>query len=376
MLGATPAGILEEAGWARSVAGAGPYLTLFTRGGVGREQADNAVANLEIHELPSARGCTYVVPASDFPLALKLSQSFGDADMRIASKLGVTQAEVDKLCDAVLQALSKGPLDPEEVRQATGGASRSLGEEGKKKGLTTTLTLGLGRLQRLGEIRRVPTNGRLDQQRYRYTLWRPNPLADFAWTTDECYTELARRYFAWIGPATLDEFRGFAGLGVKAAKAAVEPLKLERPRPEDERLMMPGDRERLAEFRVPAEPHFALTSGLDGMLQLGGDLRALLSGDDCSQCVPVENGMREIGSLRDLTDHAILDRGRVVGAWAYDTGTESIVWRSFIPTQKALVSAVERTEAYIRSELGDARSFSLDSPKSRASRIAAFRDAH
>ena len=84
----------------------------------------------------------------------------------MAAKLGVTEKEVDKLCDAVVSALAKGPLDPDGIRDATGKASRSLGEEGKKKGLTTTLPLALGRLQATGDIRRVPLNGRLDQQRY------------------------------------------------------------------------------------------------------------------------------------------------------------------------------------------------------------------
>ena len=45
--------------------------------------------------------------------------------------------------------------------------------------LTTTLPLALGKLQAMGEIRRVPVNGRLDQQRYKYSAWRPNPLRGF-----------------------------------------------------------------------------------------------------------------------------------------------------------------------------------------------------
>ena len=53
--------ILFRSGWARSIAGVNPYLTLFSRGGVSRQQADDAAARLEIHELPAARGCTYVV---------------------------------------------------------------------------------------------------------------------------------------------------------------------------------------------------------------------------------------------------------------------------------------------------------------------------
>jgi len=69
--------VLNEAGWARSVGGANPYLTLFARAGLGRAAVDAAVAALEIHELPSARGCTYVVPAGDFALALTVGQAFG-----------------------------------------------------------------------------------------------------------------------------------------------------------------------------------------------------------------------------------------------------------------------------------------------------------
>lgn len=95
---AAPAEVLERTGWARSVGGVGPYLTLFARAGTSREATDGAVANLEIHELPSARGCTYVVPTSEFALALKAGESFAGGEMKTAYKLGVTDQEVDKLC--------------------------------------------------------------------------------------------------------------------------------------------------------------------------------------------------------------------------------------------------------------------------------------
>src|SRR5262249_16802348 len=131
---------------------------------------------------------------------------------------------------------------------------RSLGEEGKKKGLSTTLPLALGKLQSLGEIRRVPLNGRLDQQRFRYTLWRPNPLIGFRLSAEEIATELARRFFAWAGPASMNDFRGFSGLGVKAAKAAVEPLKLELLESSGaERFMLAADRARFEAFQIPTE---------------------------------------------------------------------------------------------------------------------------
>jgi len=191
--GASPAEVLEHAGWARSVGGVGPYLTLFARAGTSREAADAAVAAREIHELPSARGCTYVVPASDFALALTVGQAFGGAEMKTAAKLGVTEDEIEALCQAVLRALDGGPLAPDGLRDATGGAWRSLGDEGKKKGLTTTLPVALGLLQARGDIRRVPVNGRLDQQRYAYARWAPNPLAGRPWSPAEAYTGRVRR---------------------------------------------------------------------------------------------------------------------------------------------------------------------------------------
>ncbi len=86
--GASPAQVLSRAGWSRSVAGVGPYLTLFSRAGISRAAADAAVAALEIHELPSARACTYVVPSDDFALALALADAVGDPEMKVALKLG------------------------------------------------------------------------------------------------------------------------------------------------------------------------------------------------------------------------------------------------------------------------------------------------
>src|SRR5579862_534151 len=237
--GASPADVLAQTGWARSVGGVGPYLTLLARSGTSRKAVDGAVSKIEIHELPAARGCTYVVPAAHFALALTAGETFRAAEMKTAFKLGVTDKEVDKLCDAVVKALEKGALDPDQIRAATGKASRNLGDEGKKKGLTTTLPLALGKLQASGDIRRVPVNGRLDQQRYRYALWRPNPLAKFKLSRDEAMTELARRYFTWIGPATAAGFQTFSGLGVKAAQAAMAPLKLVPLAERNPRLMLP-----------------------------------------------------------------------------------------------------------------------------------------
>jgi hypothetical protein len=365
--------LLSQTGWARSVGGSGPYLTLFARGQISREAADSAVAALEIHELPSARGCTYVLPACDFPLALAAAQPF-EGEMKLAYKLGVTDKEVAKLRDAVLGALEKGPLDPDAIREATGKASRSLGEEGKKKGLTTTLPLALGQLQVTGDIRRVSMNGRIDQQRYKYCLWKPNPLKNFKMPPEEVATELGRRFFQWIGPATLAEFQWFSALGVKAAKAALEPLKLEPTGKDADLLMLPADRERFESFRVPKEAQYRLVALADGITLLKRNSQALTDPDDQKHAVFRQKAYAG-ETLADLPSNGIMDRGRLGGLWEYDTTAQQIAWVSFDGSNKELTKAIEETESYVRDQLGDARSFSLDSPKSRAPKIEALRKA-
>ena len=370
--GRPAAEVLDRAGWARSVGGVGPYLTFFSRAAVGRAAADAALAAMDIHELPGARGCTYVVPACDYALALRVGQGF-NGDMATARKMGVTDKEIDRLCRKIAAALATGPLDPDQMRAAAGDAARSLGEEGKKRGLTTTLPLAIGRLQSEGEIRRVPTNGRLDQQRYRYALWRPNPLAATRLSEEQAHVELARRFFRWIAPATAGEFQAFSGLGAKVARRVLEPLGLVAVSAGGERLMLPEDRDRFERFTPAATPQYALASSLDALALLRRDLSLLLDPGDAKRKAAAGRSARELGGLTDLPSHAIFDRGRLVGLWEYDQDTESIAWWSFVKKDKALKEAVARTEAFVRDELGDARSFSLDSPKSRAPRIEALR---
>src|SRR5262249_32487817 len=136
---------------------------------------------------------------------------------------------------------------------------------------------------------------------------------------------------------------------------AVEPLKLEPVEiaPGDLRLFLPSENAEFEAFRAPKEPKYALLGSIDSLF---------------------------LGGYKDFTDaelenHAIADRGSLVGLWDYDPATESIAWMSFVKKDKALQEAVTRTENFIRAQLGDARSFGLDSPKTRAPRLAALRKA-
>ncbi len=305
-------------------------------------------------------------------MALKAGAGFaGECDT--ARRLGVAAKEIDKLCAGVIDALAEAPLDPDSLRQRLGGLVRNLGEEGKKKGLTTTLPAALGRLQEEGEIRRMPVDGRFDRQRYRYTLWRPNPLAKFTLSRAEVQVELARRYFSWIAPATIGEFQWFSGWSGKEVKNAVSALRLIPVEKGSERLLFAEDAEALRQLKVPKEPEYALVSSLDGIALLRRDFKSLSDEDDLEREVFAGKGVKQLSSLADLPNHAILDRGRLIGLWEFDPASSSIAWVSFVAKNGALKAAVKAAEEFVRADLGDARSFSLDSPESRVPKIAALR---
>lgn len=375
MTGKSSAEVLARTGWARSVGGVGPYLTLQARCGVGRQAVDEAVAKCEIHELPSVRGCTYVVPASDFALALKLSQGFGDAaDIAKAKKhCGFSDKELEKLCTGVVGVLGKGAKDPREIREELGDLVRNLGPEGKKLGLTTTLPIALGTLQSQGEIRRVPTNGRLDQQRYRYVAWKDNPLRKSKLTDEEAQHRMAERYFRWIGPATVANLQWHCALGMRVCKALVADLKLVPLAAGDDRMMFEDDREALAKFKPSAKPQFALVSGLDGIVLLRRDLAGVLDPEDANKKAYIDRDKKPMGGLSDLPSHGIFDRGQLIGLWEFDSVKQEVVWATFNKAPPGLKKEIDRVQQFVRDDLGDARSFSLDSPESRVPRIEALR---
>jgi hypothetical protein len=372
--GSSAAEVLERTGWARSVGGSAPYLGLFARARLDRETVDADVARLAIHELPSARGCTYVLPAADFELGLTVGAGASAGELVAAEKyLGVTQAEVEQLCVVVANLLegSAEPLDPNAIKDAAGPSVRNLGEAGRKRGTTTTLPLALGLLQARGEIRRVPVNGRLDQQRYGYVRWTPSPRGGLS-DMDTAQTELARRYFSWAAPASLKHFRWFSGFTVAMAKKAITPLNLVPL--EDTDLLMPKDlADEFAVFTVPGEPSYSLLAGIDGIHLLHREMSRLLDETDAGRPVPGGRAGEKLGEQADPPSHLIVDRGRFAGLWEFDTETNEIVYQAFGEENAALREAVAETGEFVRDQLGDARSFSLDSPKSRASRVADLR---
>lgn len=363
--GADPAEVLETSGWARSVGGAGPYLTMRTRAGSTRSEVDTAVAGLAIHELPAARGCTYLVPAAHYALALTVSQAAVDEHERAtARRLGVTEGELDRLCTAVADALDE-PLDATSLSELLGDTT------------TDTLAVALAVLQGRGRIRRVPVHGRLDQERYWYVRWDDGPLAagsPFP-SLDEARTELARSFLAWAGPASLAQLRSFTGMSPAEASAALAgcdavpaPSAGERERERDP-LLLADDLDAFLAFDPPTGPAVSLVAGTDGLFLLRQAPADHLADGDADHPL-LKTGAADIV---DLPCHAIVDRGRLVGLWEFDVDTGTIAWATFQAPTEAVRDAIATTEAWVHTELGDARSSRLDRPESRRSRIEALR---
>jgi hypothetical protein len=158
-------------------------------------------------------------------------------------------------------------------------------------------------------------------------------------------------------------------LSGKAALAASAPLNLQTAEAGSDRLLLPDHMAEFRRFKIPKKPQYALVSSLDALFAARRDVQSLLEPTDEAQDI-----FKDCSSgFSDLSSHAIVDRGRLIGLWDYDVDSESIVAATFVKRDKQLDSTIRETEAFVRDQLGDARSFSLDSPKSRVPRIESLR---
>jgi hypothetical protein len=366
--------VLQKVGWARSVGGHNAYITLFSRNGSSKEQTESDAKASNIYEFASARGCTYFLPRDDFQVGIKAGQGFNDASaIRTAkTKLSFTDEDLDKLNMGILDALKGGALDTNGIKKELGDLVMNFGDADKKVGQTTSLSLGLLNLQANGKIRRVPKGWALEAQSYLYELFKDGPMVDDSYPKEQAYADLADRFWKWNGMASLAHFQWFSGLGVVASKAATSFLNLV-PVDGTGLLIHEGDLDDYRRFEAPEKPLYRLITNLDSMFLHRRDVTLFVDSTDAERKVPSERGTGALLKAVDLHNHAIVDRGRIVGLWEYEVYSASLVYSLFVPMNDALEHEIRRTEAFIRDQLGDCRCFSLDSPKSRQPAIDALR---
>ena len=179
-----------------------------------------------------------------------------------------------------------------------------------------------------------------------------------------------RRYLGWTGGATLKQAQWFTGFTVAQSKAALQAASaVEVSAPGGESLwMLQQDHDAISAFRTPVEEQIQLLAGTDSLV--------LLRRNSADLFAEADKGKRVLDStlalLADLPDHPILDRGRIIGLWQYDPTAERIAYWTFDKPTNAVAERIGQVEEYIREDLGDFRSFSLDSAASRQKRIEAL----
>lgn len=381
----SPVGALEETGFLRTLGGVDVYIALRARvPGLRRADLDEAVAAHQAQVIPAARGCMYLVPRRDVPLSLRVAGLLSRTrDERDHEKAGVQPGEVEEVAKAALATLrERGPLTTDGLRKALpAGTLRSLGEQGKKVGISSPLPGALRRLEFDGLVERTLENRRLDSERY---LWRATVESSFDGVRlpddpIDLYAGMARIFFHAAGVATLKDFAGWTGIAQRDAKAAVERLGLLPIEVEGSRDLhyLPEDRRGLLE--QPADA-VALLSFEDNLIHLHGGPAFLV--DEAHHDAPVPSwGMGRpstLGDAKHLAMRSFVAEGKVAGFWEYDPDAREIVVRPFSPLAPATKAKVDEAAAdlsrFLTDELGHGRSFSLDTDEELRKRSAKIRE--
>ncbi|MEL7059139.1 MAG: crosslink repair DNA glycosylase YcaQ family protein, partial [Acidobacteriota bacterium] len=271
-------------------------------------------------------------------------------------------------------------------RIALGDAVRSLGEVGKKVGLSSTLPPTLRRLEFAGRIERRLEDDRLDHERYRWQ--RATRPIDEAWDAKPARlrTLAARRFVEATGIAAVDAFATWSGFGKRDARAALDDAQLEPISIDGVEGDFRAVPELLAEARSidaslrhrPSDPIF---------LPFEDHLLAAFGGpafwvDPRHHALPTPtwgSGPSTLGTARRAWIRPILIGDRVRACWDWHPTERRIVVAPFDVDSSAerthLRAAADRFGDALATELGHGRIHSIDGEKTarrRLERLAAL----
>ena len=189
----------------------------------------------------------------------------------------------------------------------------------------------------------MPTNGRLDQQRYQYVTGRQT-RSRVPRVADAAFTELARRFFRWVGPATLGRVPVVRRARRQDDEAGGRAAGTGPAAPGSDRLLLPDRCGGVQGVRGPDDA--AVLAGEQPRSDRGEPARSqsLIDPKDRERDVMVDAATKSVGRARGPAQPCDLDRGQIIGLWEYDVDSNAIVWATFGWTKdKALAAAVEET---------------------------------
>ncbi|MCD8072363.1 MAG: winged helix DNA-binding domain-containing protein [Alistipes sp.] len=165
---------------------------------------------VRVHTL---RPTWHVVPAEDFVWMASLNESKLTAGIYGWAKAGgILPAHLEPLAGKVERLLEGSHLTRQQIAKALSRGGIDAGER------IVSLYLSLGEVQ--GRI----CSGGEKEGKNTYALSSERILRPVRLTREEALAELATRYFRSHGPATIEDFVWWSGLGVTDAKKAVASL--------------------------------------------------------------------------------------------------------------------------------------------------------
>ena len=339
--------VVDRGGWIPSAGGTGPYLAFRARiPSISRQDVDNAVfKRMEVLELPAVRDTAFLVPRADAGIALAAGRRSLDERLR---KLPVERRVIEALAKKVVKAIAGNALTADQLRRELPASSiDGLGDAGKRLGINSTLTAALKLLQAEGRVMRTTSDGRLDGRTHLYRIW---PEEIDITPPDNLDEALAQRYLTWAAPSSIDDFAWWAGIGKRAAKEAVGPLRIEdvrtHPSRRDDEIVLLPFRDNL----------FGLHRGLEPFVK-DDDAEVMDTG---GKAVPAKDAQM-------LHHNAIVAGGALLGIWEFDG--DRIAVKRFGKPPRGLDAAIAGMETFILEQLGDHKYYAFDSGATRAKRV-------
>lgn len=329
---ATPA---EAVRWSTAVQGqdlpgALTSVALRTAGGT-RAAVEAALAAGEVVRSWPMRGTLHLTAAEDLPWMLELlgPRALAGVERRRAV-VGITEPELERARELVVTALAGGRrLGRQDLLAviADGGVP-TVGQRGYHVlwYLAQTGTLVLG-----------PMAGN-EQQFVLLDEWVPSPRR---LERQEALGELALRFFASHGPATVPDLVRWAGVLVRDVRAglAIAAPQLERLVVDGtEHWLDPATPDRLAAARAEA----------DGVHLLPGFDELVLGYADRSCTVPAEYADRIVPGNNGVFRPTAVHRGLVVGVWRAGRGkSRAIELQPFTELPAGVLAAVQERYAQL-----------------------------
>ena len=377
--------IVEDHGFVRTLGGTEVYLAIRARRAtLARKDLETAAAKGDVRVSTAVRGCMYLVSRRDHRIALALAESLSRprAD-REREKAGIEKGELETLGKQIVKLLTKaGALSTDAIRkQLPAGSVRSLGERGKKIGVSSPLPPALRLLEFDDRIERVLETGRLDSERY---VWR---IADAA--TDDAphepaavHARLAELFFGWAGVATKVDFAEWCGIGKTDAGKAIERAKLVEVAVEGVDDPCYGSAATIAAAKKAIDATkdaIAVLPFEDNVVALRGGARVWVDDAHHDVDIPVWGSKKtsKLGDARHPSLRSIVAEGGIVGFWEYEPKAKTVVTGLFgkvaASTRARIDEEAAKIATFLRDELSHGRSFSLDTDEALAERAAFVR---